>query len=233
VPDRRFATLVAGGLLFATGLVTLALFARHHGHQELGMVDWDDGVAWLAGSCIFHMLVVSARVAGIGCLLMGHCYLLGIRVPAPVKSPLKWTNLAELWRGSDVYMYRFAYDGLYRQFFPQAEAAAAFTIAKITGLFLVIGCVHFVWGGPQRSWDALVQWAVLGVATGVTVIYLRHRSTVRMAKYLRDRRAPTRAWWSIALVPVCIAAVLAFRGLLDYGLVHADFAERLARMFGL
>ncbi|MDB4957883.1 MAG: hypothetical protein JWO36_5452 [Myxococcales bacterium] len=229
-PDRCFETQVAGGAIFATGLVVSALYGQY---QTLAHLDWNHGVLALTSSCIVRMLIVTMRVAGLGCLLMGHCYLLGVRVPAPITIPLRWTNLAEAWRGSGVYMYRFAYDAYYRQFFPKADKAAISTILKITGLFLVIGWLHFGWGWPQLSVSAYTLWFVTGLSTGISVVFLRHRAALRMKAYMRDRKAPERPSWYFALAPVLVLAVLAFRGLIDDGLVHAGFAAHLAAVLGI
>jgi hypothetical protein len=229
VADRRAVTMLGGGVIFAIGLVSCALYVpRIH----LAPLEWSDGIPLLLGSSILSYLIMVWRVAAFGCLLMGHCYMLGIRVPAPITFPLKWTNLAELWRGAGVYLYRFAFDCYYLSFFPKADRSAIGTTLKITGLSLAVGYGHFVFGGPQFTWTAVAIWILIGVTTGATVAYLRHRSQQRMRAYRRDGRVPVRSRWSLALVPVSVAAVLAFRGLIEDGQVHYGFGSRLAAVLG-
>lgn len=231
VADRRVVTMLEGALIFAAGLAIRSLYKQYAADWfSFDQVRWDAGLWPLCRALILFAFGAYIWSGMFGFLLMGHCYLIGIRVPAPLLLPHRFTNLAEAWRGTAFYIYRFVYDGYYRQFFVGARTGAFATVAKITVLFWVMGYQHMIWGSPYTSWTGAVDWTIQGLATGLTVLYLQERSKKRVQAY-RTKQATARSPWAPLLVPACIAGVLLLRGLFEYGLNDEQIVDHLAMLF--
>ena len=230
-PDRRLVTAIEGGVFFALGLAMLALFDWLKGERinGIGGIDWRVDRPEVVIAWIVFVLGYMLRVGAFGFVLMGHAHLLGVRVVAPIGSPHRFTNINEQWRGTMVYLYRFAYDAYYRQFFAGggANEPAWRLVGGITLVFLAMAYLHFVWGGAQASVTAVVLWAILGLAAGLTLLYLRWQARRRLAQFraLGKRPAPSRR--RFVVVPVLVLLVLAFRGLLDSGITDRRFLDHL------
>jgi hypothetical protein len=227
--DRRLVTMLTGGLLFVAGMLGLEAIKRYGGWFGFPHLAWTAGPLRLIGSSIVLTLGLMVRVGGFGCMLMGHCFMLGIRIAPPIGNPLRFTNLAEAWRGTGFYMYRFVYDAYYRQFFPNTGGPIA-VVARVTAVFLVMACMHFVWGGSFIGVVAISDWLILGLATGITVVYLQERSKRRLRNYKKGQRPAPPPRWHWLLVPVFIIAVLVFRGFTEEGLTDPQIVDHLSAL---
>jgi hypothetical protein len=227
--DRRLVTAVEGGVFFALGLAMLALWdwLKVERINGIGGIDWSVDRPQVVVAWITFVLGYMLRVGAFGFVLMGHAHLLGVRVVAPIASPHRFTNVNEQWRGTSVYLYRFAYDAYYRQFFGSggANEPAWRLVGGITLVFLAMAYLHFLWGPPQTSPTAIVLWTILGLAAGLTLLYLRWQARRRLAKFraLGKRPAPSRR--RFVVIPVLVLLVLGFRGLLDSGVTDRRFLE--------
>jgi hypothetical protein len=234
--DRRLVTAVEGGVFFALGLVMLWLFdwLKAERINGIGGIDWRVDRPEIVIAWITFVLGYMLRVGAFGFVLMGHAHLLGVRVVAPIVSPHRFTNINEQWRGTMVYLYRFAYDAYYRQFFGGggANEPAWKLVGGITLVFLAMAYLHFVWGGAQTSLTAIALWTILGLAAGITLLYLRWQARRRLAQFraLGKRPAPSRRRFLV--VPVLVLLVLAFRGLLDSGITDRQFLDHLHGFIG-